>query len=99
MWKTEGRNIIKWWYVNAKDDPRTAVSIRGWSEEIQQRYELSPCGDAWELLAVVKHELDDGWGFRLVASGTVLECMAAAEKDADGRYDAMREDEWEHHER
>lgn len=86
------RNIVKWHFVTDKQGKPTG--LRGWDARMENRYELD--GDAssarWELWVVVPNRDDDGWGFQHIATGTLFECMAAAEKHADGLYeDSIRE--------
>jgi len=72
--------MVRWWII--RDEYGEPAGLRGLDDYKEDRFELyqKPNSSDWECLVVVHHVTDDGWGFRHVKTGTILECMLAAER-------------------
>lgn len=75
---------VKFWLTENREGE--LISVRGWCEETETRYELT-CDDdqhptQWNAAVVINHETDDSWGFRTIAEGRLFHCMVATEQHA-----------------
>lgn len=83
------RNIIKWHYVTNREG--SPAGLRGWDARLKQRYEMTDTPAGWEVVIVEFGEFDglsdfNNARYRHLATGTLFDCMVAAEKEANALY-------------
>lgn len=85
------RNVIKWHLINDTDGKFS--SLRGWDARLENRYEMWEEEGMYAVFLVVPEQYGDGWGFRKVGWGSIIDCMQFAERNADGIYAQMDADD------
>lgn len=79
---------VRFWMIGTDDK---LSGVRGYCDETQDRYELTANDEQhpnlWSSCIIIHHQLDDGWGCKTIATGTLFECMVATENHAKASAD------------